>query len=406
MFGFAAAVLLAQASAASDPAAAGIKALEVNDYPAAVAAFEKAVAAGPADYAAHFHLGLAHSLAGNAPGAEAAYRRTLELKPGLYEAELNLGQVLLGARKAAAAVPHLESASSKKPREFRPVYYLAEALAESGNPAAAEGRYRTALEIDPNSAAARAGLGRALARTGKHKEAEAVLRQAGDRDGLLELASLYEQAKDRDAAIAIYLGILASHGPDAAAVEERVGGILLEQGRAADAIPHLEAAVGQSPTSANRYALATAYLRDKQQGKALQTMEQAVNSDQTNPGLRLAYAGMQRDQRNFPAAAQQFWKATQLKADSKEAWTGLATMLLSLENYPQAIAAFDKLESLGEPNAGVYFLRALALDKMQQYKPALDNYRKFLELSQSRNPDEEFKARQRVKVIEKELSKR
>ena len=47
----------------------GLKALEAKQYPAAIAAFEKAVAADAKDYGAHFHLGLAHSMAGNAGAA-------------------------------------------------------------------------------------------------------------------------------------------------------------------------------------------------------------------------------------------------------------------------------------------------------------------------------------------------
>jgi tetratricopeptide (TPR) repeat protein len=135
-------------------------------------------------------------------------------------------------------------------------------------------------------------------------------------------------------------------------------------------------------------------------------MEQAIAAEPKNPELRLAYAGLLRDQKSFQAAVQQFYAAAQFKPDSRDAWSGLATMLLSLENYPQAIAAFDKLESFGDTSAGLYFLRALAFDRSKQYKPAMADYRRFLELSENKHPDEEFKARQRIKVIEKELSKR
>ncbi|MEZ5352931.1 MAG: tetratricopeptide repeat protein [Bryobacteraceae bacterium] len=393
------------AAAPDDPIALGTKALEANDFPAAVTEFEKAVAADPRNYAAQFHLGLAHSLAGNAAAAETAYRATLELKPDLYEAQLNLGVVLLGAKRPAEAAALLKAAAGKKPKEFRPVYYYAEALSDSGD-ASAEVQYRAALEIDPKSVPARAGLGRLLARIGKRAEAEAELRLAGDRDGLLELAGRYEEAKEPEPAIAIYQSVAATPGASTPAIHERLGGLLLESGKPAEAIPHLEEAVKASATSANRYALAIAYLRDKQLEKAMPAMESAIQADPANADLRLAYAGLLRDQRNFTAAAQHYWKASQLAPDSKQAWTGLATMLLSLENYPQAVAAFDKLESLGDPSPGIYFLRALALDKTQQYKPALGNYEKFLALSQDKNPDEEFKARQRIKVIRKELSKR
>lgn len=385
----------------ADPSADGIKALDAKDYPAAIAAFERAVTADPNSYAAHFHLGLSHSLAGNHAKAAESYRKTLALKPGLYEAELNLGVELIDLKQAGEAATFLRSAVEKKPKEFRPVYYLAEALLASTQFAQAEQQFRAALEVDAKATPAHAGLGRSLARQGKLKEAEASLRHAGDGDGLLELASLYEKAKDTNSAIAIYQNF--QENP---AVRERLGELYLEAGTPAEAIPHLEAAVRLSPTGANRYALATAYLRDKQNEKALAMMEQALEAEATNVELRIAYAGLLRDQRKFQASAEQFWKATQLKADSREAWSGLATMLLSLENYTQALAVFDRLEQLGETTPGVFYLRALALDHTKQYKPAKAAYQKFLSMSDNKHPDEEFKARQRIKVIDKELSKR
>jgi hypothetical protein len=39
-------------------------------------------------------------------------------------------------------------------------------------------------------------------------------------------------------------------------------------------------------------------------------------------------------------------------------------------------------------------------------KPAVDAYQHFLTLSQGKNPDQEFQARQRVRIMEKELEKR
>jgi len=397
-----AAVLLQQA----DPQADGIKALEAKDYPAAVTAFTKAAQAEPEDYSAHFHLGLAQSLAGNLPGAIASYRKTLELKPGLYEAELNLGIVLLEAGQSGDAVALLRVAAEKKSGEFRPNYYLAEALLIAGENAGAEKQFEAALKLDGKSASAHAGLGRAIARQGRLKDAEAALREAaaldgGYRDGLLELASMYEKAKNAEAAIAIYREFAGD-----AAVSERLGELYLETGRPGEAISHLEQAVKRSPTGANRYALATAYLRNKETAKAGAMMEEALAAEPENMDLRLSYAGLLRDQKNFQGAAQQFWRVAQVRPDSKPAWTGLATMLLSLENFPQALAAFDKLEALGSPEPGLYFLRGLAYDRTKQYQPALESYEKFLSLSKNQHPDEEFKARQRMKVIQRELSRR
>jgi tetratricopeptide (TPR) repeat protein len=401
-FPVAALLLLLQAT---DPQEQGLKALEARQYPAAIAAFERAVASDPRDYSAHFHLGLARSMAGQNAEAAADYRKTLELKPGLYEAQLNLGVVLISLKQPAEAAAVLNDAVAQKPKEFRPNYYYAEAQLAADQAAGAEASFRAALAADPKSAAANAGLGRALIRQNKRTDAAAQLRASGDTEGLLELAAQYEKAGETAEAIAIYEPFAVRQPPDPA-VLERLGVLMMNSGRAGEAIPHLEKSVKLSPTAANQFALATAYLRDKQPQKANETLSSAIAADPKNAELYLASAGLHRDQKNFKAAAEQFWRVTQLQPESKEAWSGMATMLLSLENYPQAIAAFDKLESLGDASPGVYFLRALAFDKMQNYKAALPNYQKFLAASGNKFPDEEFKARQRLKVIEKELARR
>ena len=403
----AAVLLLFAPQSAADPQEQGLKALEAKQYPAAIAAFERAVAADPRDYSARFHLGLARSMAGQNAEAAAAYRKTLELKPGLYEAQLNLGVVLIALRQSGDAITVLKEAAAQKPKEFRPQYYLGEALLlGGGNQAAeAEAAFRAALEADAKSPEARAGLGRALLRQNKLAEAADLLRAAGDAGSLLELAAAHEKAGESAPAIAIYQTFAAAN-PGDAAVRERLGVLLMNSGRAGEAIAHLEAAVKLSPSAANRFALATAYLRDQQAQKATALLDEAIAADPKNAELYIASAGLHRDQKNFKTAAEQFWHATELKPESKDAWSGLATMLLSLENYPQSIAAFDKLEGLGDASPGLYFLRALAFDKTKSYKPAQANYQKFLAVSGNKFPDEEFKARQRLRVIEKELARR
>jgi tetratricopeptide (TPR) repeat protein len=191
-----------------------------------------------------------------------------------------------------------------------------------------------------------------------------------------------------------------------AAARELQGELLLESGKAAEAIPLLEAAVARSPTSANRYALATAYIANKQLEKATPLLEQAVTAEPNNPDLHMAYGRTLREQKKYPAAANEFYKAAQLRPERAEAWSDLAGMLILTENYQQALAALDKVHALGKETAAHHYFRAIVLDKFRQYKPALESYEKFLAMSQGKNPDEEFKARQRIRIIEKELSKR
>jgi hypothetical protein len=50
-------------------------------------------------------------------------------------------------------------------------------------------------------------------------------------------------------------------------------------------------------------------------------------------------------------------------------------------------------------------MRAIMLDKVRDLKGALAAYQQFLATDQGKNPNEEFKARQRVRIIERELRK-
>ena len=384
----------------------GLKALDEKRYQAAVENFTNAIAAEPKDFALHFNLALAYSLLGQDTEGIAEYQKTLDIKPGLYQAELNLAILLMRNNRPAEAVPHLTAALAQKPKEFRPNYYLAEALLQTGQPDKAEPAYKAALEIDPKSAGAEAGLARALAKQNRLADATAHFQKAAGldpayRDALLELAGLHEEAKQPDDAIAIY-----RHFPENPGAQERLGALLLQTGKGAEAVSHLEDAVTKSPTPANRAALATAYLKNKQADKAFPLIAELLRAQPNDYELRMVYGRMLRDQRKFAEAAQEFFRAAQLKPDSAESWSELAGVLVMAENYPNAIGALDKLAGLHAEKPGHVYLRAIVLDKTKQLKPALESYRRFLEMSQGQSPDEEFKARQRARILQRELSKR
>jgi tetratricopeptide (TPR) repeat protein len=182
-----------------------------------------------------------------------------------------------------------------------------------------------------------------------------------------------------------------------------MGELLIEAGKPAEAAPHLEFAVGKSPTSANRVALATAYLRTNQAEKAAGQLQQAVEAEPRNFELRMKYGRVIRDLKKYAAAEAEFRRATEIKPDSIEAWNELASMLNLLGDFPQSLAAMDRVRLLGGEVPGHFFLRAVMLDKMRQLQPALDSYRKFLALANGKYPDEEFKARQRARILEGEL---
>ena len=390
---------------AADPAAEGMKALEAGNYDAAVQAFRKALEADPKDYAAHFNLALAYGFLHQDEEGIAEYQKTLELKPGLYEAELNLAILLLRRKRPAEAAPLLESAAGQKPAEFRPRYYLAEAQLAGGAADKAGESFRLALELDPKSAAAELGLAHALEQQGKTAEAAPHFRQAAQLDpkyrtSLLELAQLYEKDHQPSEAMAIYREF-----PEDVAATEHLGQLLLDAKQYAEAVTPLEQAYQRDPTEAGLVALAMAYLFSQQGDKAVPLLDKAVAADPANFELHMMYARALRDRKQLPEAARQFREAVKVKPGDAAAWSNLASVLYLTGDYEQSLAAFVRAQQLGEDTPGNWFLRAIILDKLRQLKPALEAYQRFLSMSQGKNPDQEFQARQRVRIIQRELER-
>jgi len=396
-------VLLAQAP---DFISQGLKALDAGNSDAAVASFSKAIAADPADYSAHFNLALAYSISNQDALAIPEYKKTLELHPGLYEAQLNLSMSLLNANAPAEAIPFLKAAAEQKPKEFKPVYYLATALLGTRQFTEAIIEFQKAVEMDAASAGAELGLGQALARDGHRNEAEPHYRKAANLEHayhtyLLELATLFEEHSELPQALDIYREF-----PDDPGAQERAGLALLRTGQTAAAITTLEPIVAKSPTAGNQMALAEAYIKEKQLAKAEPLVAAGVAAAPEDFELRMIYGRTLRDQRKFPPASEQFSAAAKIKPDAAQAWTELAGVLIMAERPIDGLAALDKVHALGAETPGHYYLRAITLDRLEKNKEALEAYSKFLAASQNVNPDQEFIARQRVKVLERKLGKR
>jgi tetratricopeptide (TPR) repeat protein len=386
--------------------AEGLRALDANQPAAAEQLLRQAVQADPNDFSAHFNLALALGQQQKDAEAIQELRRTLEIKPGLYQADLNLGTLLLRNRRAAEALPVLKEAAGLRPKEARANLLCAQALYETNDAAQAGEYFRTASELDPKSAAARSGLGRVLVKESKLAEAEEHFRAASaldpqSKDGLLELATEYEKSGMVPKAIAIYREF-----PENAAAKERLGQLLIENGNFADAIADLESAVKASPTVANRLALADALKMNKQVDKAVEQLRLAVASDPANYDVRMYLGRELRDRRKFVPAAEQFAAAAKIRPDSVKAWNELANVLVVNEDYAGGLAALDRVRALGKEVPGDLYYRAISLEKLRQPKPAMEAYRQFLATDGGKMPDQEFLARQRVRIIESELKRR
>lgn len=385
--------------------ALGLQALDHGDYAAAEQIFSKLVASDPKDYSALFNLALAETALKKDAAAIEHYKQTLTVKPNLYESELNLGILYLRNHQAADALPLLKDAVQQKGKEARPKRYLADSLLATGDLDAAVNTYREALALDPKLAGAELGLGQSLYRQNKLDDALPHYRQAAQLDPnlqsfLLEIAAAFSKADRRNEAIA-----LLKEFPDNAGAREELGRLYLANNQGKEAVEEFQAAVGMSPTPANRLALATAYLKNNQPKLATPILEEALAANPNDYELRMAVGRVYRDQHNYKTAASQFVAAANSKPDSVEAWNEAAGAFILAEQYGQALAALDKIHNLNADKPGNLYFRAVVLDKLHQVKPALASYQEFLRISEGKFPDQEFIARQRSRLLEKEASR-
>ena len=389
-------------NATANPQSAGLEALDHHDYEQAEQIFSKLAAANPNDYSDLFNLALAESGLKKDQQASEHYRQVLTLKPGLYEAELNLGILDIRNQRATEAIPLLQGAAKLRPGLAQPQRYLGDALLATGDTAAAAEAFRAALRRDPKQAAAELGLGQSLAKQGKLDEALAHYQQAASLDPrlrsyLLEIAVTFANANRAQDAIA-----LLAQFPDDPGAREELGRLYLAGNQPAEAVKQFESAVAMAPTPANRLALATAYLRNNQADLARPILEQELAQHPSDYDLRMAVGRIYRDRHDYTQASAQFVAAAQIKPDSVEAWNEAASVFVMAEQYPQALAALDRVHNLHAENAGDFYYRAIVYDKLHQVKPALENYQKFLAMSGGKFPNQEFQARERSKLLERE----
>jgi tetratricopeptide (TPR) repeat protein len=388
-----------------DYLAQGMKALDANQPAVAEPLFRKALDANPSDLPANFNLALVLGMENKDSDAVAAWRKTLELKPGLYEADLNLGILLTRDHQPDDALPLLKEAAEAKPSEFRPRFYYGEALFDAGQFADAESQFRAAITANPKSAGADLGLARSLLKQEKFADAEAGFRAAATldpsfRNALLELAAEYDRTGHSEEAIAILREF-----PNNPTASKRMAELLVATGNAKGAIPALEATVAQTPTTKNQMALIDAYRDAGMLDKMLAQLKIATESDPENFELHMSYGRNLRDHHQYRAAAAQFQGAARLKPDSVEAMNELAGVLILAEEYDAGLAALDRVHALGKEIPGDFYLRAITLDKLRRDKPALAAYKQFLAAAGGKYPDDEFRARQRVIILERKLGK-
>ena len=107
--------------------------------------------------------------------------------------------------------------------------------------------------------------------------------------------------------------------------------------------------------------------------------------------------------RDFPDALKELKMALRLDGRNLAYWKDLSSSYYLSGDCPATLATLDQIAKMETPGAGPWFIRALCYDKLNQPKPALEAYQKFLSLDQGQNADQIWQAQERSKVLRKVL---
>jgi|SRR5216684_1974745 len=384
--------------------------IDKKNFEAAIAPLQKVIADQPEFAYAHFQLAYVYTALKKTAEARAEYSRTIAIDPKMSEAYLNLGMLLLDAQENAAAVPPLRKAAELLPSQSRPRYLLAVALDRSGDAAGAAESLDALLHLDPNEIAAIDYLGWAALRQGKPDEAEKDFRRALEvqpnaPEACRGLAQSLD-AQKKPEAVGAYRGYLELMPNDSEA-RARLIHLLVEQKANDEALAELNRLdAGKPPTIDSLKLRADVQIAAKKWDDSISTLQQALalapNDAQLHGGLGRIYL----QKRDFASAEKELRIAMRLDARNLTYFKDLASTFFLAGNYPATLAAQDEIAKVEQPGAGVWFIRAICYDKLNQPKPALEAYQKFLQLDQDKNPDQVWQAKERSKVLQHMLERK
>lgn len=323
-----------------------------QDFPSALAAFQKALQIAPNSTKTHNNLANVYAREQRPDLAEKEFRTVLRLDPRNLDANYNLGVLLMARRAPAEAIPYFERVGTanvpaqlnliracletKRTAEaLRVATQLSEKNKDSvqvhfslGVLLSSEKQFKAGLlelekadALQPETFEILYNLGEALLRDGENARADAVLNRAlrlkpDSAETMYLLAQDYRsESRPLDALdLLIHAHAVAPQNTD---VMFLMAQISMSQDYFEDAIPLLESAIQIAPQRADlRAALGEAYFISGKSEKAIDQFEQLLKMD--NSARSYAFLGLSyRDLGRFDEAKKAFEQG--LKLDSRNA---------------------------------------------------------------------------------------
>ncbi|MBZ5540430.1 MAG: tetratricopeptide repeat protein [Acidobacteriia bacterium] len=378
------------------------RAIERQDFPAALAPLQNVVAQQPDFAYGHFQLAYVFTALQRWDDARAEYQRAAALDPKLAEAHLNLGLLLLDRDPAAAVVP-LRKAVELLPAQSRPRFLLGLALERTNDLSGAREALEGAAKLDPRDFETHLALARVLLRANQFAPAEANFREAlalqpDSAPARLGLAQALD-AQQKPEAVEAYRGYLQLQPADRAA-RARVLRFLFEQKEYDAALAELDRMDAAQPPDVLLLRLrADILIAQSRWDDAIATLQRAIALAPEQRDLRAGLGRLYLQKRDFPSAERELLAVLRADASDLTAWKDLSSAYYLQGDCPAALTALDELARRQDLNSGAWFVRATCYDKLRKMPQAIEAYQKFLSLDKGQNSNQDWQAQQRIAVL-------
>lgn len=347
-----------------------------GELPKATERIEQGARAFPQSGTLQDALGVLFTRQQNYVSAESAFRRAVLLEPGSGKAHMHLGSLFMLLKQHADAMSELTLAAKLSPSDAGAHSELGRELSLVGDQTAAIDELQKAHALAPSNIDTTYALAVAMQKAGRHQEAlpffeEAVSAHENDVGMLTNLGLDLVQLGRAKEGLKVYERALPLHASDWV-LQQNVGVAYLQQNDLDHAVEHFKSALVVSPDNAQlHYDLGLAYkLKDKlPDAVAVLRKAQDEDSSLSDAPYTLGILFMQSGQ--FAEAQGELQKATVLMPTSGDAWSELADVEKSLNDFDHAIEDYKRAIRLRPDDAGNHINLAAILAQQGKHSEAL-----------------------------------
>lgn len=394
----------------SGEVAAAETAIAGSDWKTAESKLDPYLAAHPTDARALFDAGYVADAQNRLDDAAALYRRAVAADPKSFEAHLSLGLLLARQNKFAEARPELAEATTLDPGQADPTlkaraWRALAGIDRTSDPTQASNDLLQALKLSPETTADTLMAAELAEQTGQTDAAEAAYRRVLAKEpasapATIGLAHLLIDGKQYPEAETLLRAALAK-SPDDPTLTAQLATVLADQDKA-EALPLLQKLHAAHPDDLAVTRLLAAVLADAGDYAGSDQLDlQLLAAHPDDPELLIAHGQNLVQQAKMAEAYAAFSHATQIDAANADAWSGLAFTASRTHRPDVTLHALTMRSRYLPENASTLFLWATAYDTLNQRKDAAAYYRRFLDAAAGKFPDQEWQARQRLKLLER-----